>query len=136
MEPVRPKVGVGVIVTKNNKVLYGKRKRSHETGFWSFPGGHLEFNEEFEECAAREVLEEAGIKIKNVRFAALTNDFFKNEGKHYITIFMLAEHDSGEPADSEEMEDWRWMEWGKSPEPMCLPNANLLKQGYNPFKKI
>lgn len=136
MDETRPKVGVGVIVTKGNKVLYGRRKRSHETGFWCFPGGHLEFNEGLEECAIREVKEEAGIKIKNVRFVALTNDLFKNEGKHYITIFMLAEHDSGEPADSEEMEGWKWLEWGKLPEPLSLPNANLLKQGYNPFKKI
>jgi 8-oxo-dGTP diphosphatase len=63
----RPKVGVGVIIMKDQKVLVGKRKRSHAPGTWNFPGGHLELNEEVFECAKREVQEEAGIKIKNLR---------------------------------------------------------------------
>jgi len=41
----RPKVGVGVIIVKNNKILFGKRKNAHGEGSWSFPGGHLEFKE-------------------------------------------------------------------------------------------
>ena len=85
----RPKVGVGVIIIKGNKVLLGKRKNSHGEGSWCFPGGHLEFNESLENCAKREVLEETGVKIKNIRFETITNDIFKDEGKHYITIFML-----------------------------------------------
>jgi len=62
----KPKVGVGIIVIKDNKVLLGKRKNSHGEGSWCFPGGHLEFNESLENCAKREVLEETGIEIKNI----------------------------------------------------------------------
>jgi 8-oxo-dGTP diphosphatase len=36
----RPKVGVGVCIVKDNKVLLGKRKNSHGDGTWAFPGGH------------------------------------------------------------------------------------------------
>jgi len=89
----KPKVGVGVIVIKDNKVLLGKRKGSHGEGSWCFPGGHLEFNESLENCAKRETLEETGIEIKNIRFETITNEIFKDEGTHYITIFMLCEHD-------------------------------------------
>lgn len=136
MDRLLPKVGVGVIIIKDNKVLYGKRKRSLENGFWCFPGGHLEFNEEFGECAIREVKEEAGIKIKNVKFAAVTNDLFKKESKHYITVFMKAEYDSGNPKESEEVGNWTWRGWYNPPKPLFLPNINLLKQGYNPFQNM
>jgi 8-oxo-dGTP diphosphatase len=41
----RPKVGVGVMVLKNGKVLIGKRKGAHGAGEWAWPGGHLEYME-------------------------------------------------------------------------------------------
>ena len=63
-----PRVGVGVIIKKDGQVLVGKRKASHGAGCWHFPGGHLEFNETWEECARRETKEEVGIKIKNIKY--------------------------------------------------------------------
>ena len=62
----RPKVGVGVIVLSNGRVLFGKRKGAHGTGCWATPGGHLEFGETVEECAKRELLEETGLKATSV----------------------------------------------------------------------
>lgn len=56
-----PKVGVGIMVMKNGKVLLGKRKGSHGTGKYAWPGGHMEHMESFEECAKREVREETEI---------------------------------------------------------------------------
>jgi len=132
----RPGVGIGVMVIKDNKVLLGKRKNAHGEGAWCFPGGHLEFSEELQDCARREVLEEAGIKIKNIRFAAVTNDIFDKEGMHYITLHMLSEYDSGEVKlmEPEKCEKWGWFEWDKLPQPNFGPVKNLLEQGFNPFK--
>ncbi len=136
MENKRPKVGIGVIVIKNGKVLLGKRKGAHGEGSWSFPGGHLEFNESWEDCALRETKEETGIKIKNLRFGTATNDIFQAEKKHYITIFMLADYDSGEVKimEPEKCERWEWFEWDNLPQPLFLPIQNLRKRNYNPFK--
>jgi len=132
----RPKIGIGVIVIKGNKVLLGKRKASHGEGSWCFPGGHLEFNEEIEDCARREVTEETGIQIKNLRMGTFTNDFFKKEGKHYVTLYVISEHDSGKPKimEPERCKKWGWFEWDKLPKPLFIPVQNLLKQGYNSFK--
>ncbi len=129
-----PNVGVGVVVIKDNKVLLGKRKNAHGQGSWSFPGGHLEFNEELEDCARREVREETGLQIKNIRLGTFTNDIFRDEGKHYVTLFMVADWDSGEPEvmEPEKCEEWGWFEWSKMSKPLFLPIQNLLKQKYNP----
>ncbi len=128
----RPFVGVAVIVIKDQKVLLGKRKNSHGSGTWQFPGGHLEFNESIKDCARRELFEETGIKIKNIRFGPYTNDIFQKEKKHYITLFVVADYDSGvlELKEPEKCEKWDWFEWGKLPEPWFLPIKNLLKQNF------
>ena len=72
----RPKVGVGVIIVKEGKILLGKRKNAHGEGTWCPPGGHLELGESYEECAKRETFEETGLQIKNLQFITATNDIF------------------------------------------------------------
>jgi 8-oxo-dGTP diphosphatase len=130
----RPKVGVAAIVIKDGKVLFHKRKGAHGEGTWSFPGGHLEFGESVEECAIRETLEEAGIHITNLRHATFTNDVFEKEGKHYITLYVVADHLSGVPRTMEpaKSEGWAWFDWDHPPSPVFLPIENLYKSGFRP----
>ncbi len=129
-----PRIGIGVLVLKSGRFLLLKRTGSHGEGTWCPPGGHLEFQESPEDCARREVREEAGIEIKNIRFAAVTNDIFSREDRHYITIHMLADYESGEPRIMEngKAKEIGWFEWGKLPQPLFLPMQNLLKQGFRP----
>ena len=130
MENNRPLVGVSIIIRKDDKVLIGKRKNAGGSGTWGFPGGHLEFRESFEDCVRREVMEEAGIKIKNIKFQALTNDIHPKEKTHYVTLFFTSDYDSGKVAnmEPEKCEGWEWVFWNKIPRPLFLPIKNLLKQ--------
>src|SRR5688572_25404284 len=92
----RPLVGIGVMIIRDGKVLLGKRKGSHGEGEYAWPGGHMEYMESFADCARREVLEETGMAIKNIRFLRLMN--MKNYApKHYVDIAIVAEWESGEP---------------------------------------
>lgn len=128
------RVGVGVIIVNDGKVLLGKRKGSHGAGTWAFPGGHLEFGESFEDCAHREVYEETGVKIKNIKKVTFTNDPFPVEDKHYVTCYVKAEIDSGEVVIMEphKCETWEWFDWGMFPEPIFIPLENLLRENINP----
>lgn len=134
----RPKVGVGILVRKEDKFLLLKRKNAHGEGSWCFPGGHLEFNEEINDCAMREVEEETGIKIKNPQFLGITNDMFKNEGKHYITIFVISDHEEGEGRimEPEKCTDIGWFDINNLPSPLFLPINNLLNQKDNIIEEI
>lgn len=127
----RPKVGVGVIIIRDSKVLLGKRKHAHGEGTWSFAGGHLEFGESILECAQREALEETGLKIMDVRTGPYTNDIFKDEGKHYITLFVTCTA-VGEPRvmEPEKCEKWQWFDWDELPENLFVPVENLVKSGF------
>ena len=129
------RVGVGVIIRKGNKFLLGKRLATHGKGTWSPPGGHLEHGETFEQCARREVREEAGISIKNIRFGTATNDIFET-GKHYITIYMISDYNRGKirVMEPDKMVEWTWFEWNKLPIPLFLSMKNLLRRDFTPFK--
>ncbi len=134
----RPKVGIGVIIVKDDKVLMQKRINAHGDQTWSFPGGHLEFNEQPEEGAVRESLEEFGITIKDPKIVAVTNDVFSKENKHYVTIFVLSESFEGEVSikEPDKCERWSWFSWENLPQPLFVPIINLLKQNFNPFDKL
>ncbi len=131
----RPEVGIGVIITDNGKVLLGKRKNAHGAGTWSFPGGKLDYAEGIFDCAKREVLEETGLKIKNLRLGPYTNDFFQEENRHFITLYVIAEKHPGEPQvlEPDKCDSWEWFDWDELPEPRFLPLKNLLRSGFNPF---
>ncbi|KAF7122589.1 hypothetical protein CNMCM5793_000614 [Aspergillus hiratsukae] len=113
---MNPRVGVGVVVlNKEGKIILGKRKGSHGAGTWAFPGGHLEFGESFEACAVREVLEETGLSVHDVRFLTVTNDVMEAEGKHYITVYVgaIVKEDNAQPQilEPEKCDEWRWISW-------------------------
>ncbi|UCB54498.1 MAG: NUDIX domain-containing protein [Thiotrichales bacterium] len=126
----RPHIGVGVMVWNGDRLLLGKRISSHSENSWQFPGGHLEFGESVEDCARREVAEEAGIKIRNIVPSSFTNDVFIDAEKHYVTLFVTSDYDSGELTvmEPEKCEQWRWFQWDRLPEPLFMPIRNFLKQ--------
>ena len=43
--PVRPHIGVGILLIRNKSLLIVKRKYNPDAGYWSIPGGHLELGE-------------------------------------------------------------------------------------------
>lgn len=135
----KPKVGVGVMILKDGKVLLGRRKGSHGSGEYAFTGGHLEYMESFEECAKRETREEAGIEIKNVRFNCISN-ITSHKPKHYVHIGVVADWESGEPKvmEPDKREDWGWYDLDNLPSPLfdfCVFEIEAYKTGEKYFDK-
>ncbi len=131
------RVGLGVYIINDKKqVLFGKRKGAHAKGDWSAPGGHLEFGESWEECVTREVTEEVGIEIENIRFGTVTNDIFQKDSKHYITIHMITDYKSGvvQLLEPDKCSEWKWFDWENLPSPLLVSTQNAIKQGFNPIK--
>lgn len=117
------RVGIGVFVFRDGRFLMALRRGSHGAGTWSLPGGHLEFGESFEDTAVREVAEETGVRITNLRFGAVTNDVFTGEDRHYVTIWLLSDHAGGEPEilEPDKCAALGWYDFTELPQPLFLP---------------
>lgn len=125
----KPRVGVGVAVIKNNKILLGRRKGAHGAGDWSFAGGHLEFREDVEQCAKRELMEETGLNALSLsRGPWVTNVIDGN--KHYITLFVFVTEFEGELQllEPDKCEGWKWCDWHALPSPLFPPVATLIQK--------
>ena len=124
-----PRIGVGVAVVQDNKLLLLRRRNAHGEGTWAFPGGHLEFNETIITCAERETLEETGLSLINPRIVTFTEDFFERENKHYITFIVMGQA-TGIPTNKEphKCDQLGWFSWDNLPQPYFIPLANLKKQ--------
>ena len=121
------------MILKDGMIPLGKRKGAHGEGEYAFPGGHLEYMESFEECALREVAEECGMKIKNVRFNYLAN-VRKYRPKHYVHVGLIADWESGEPQvlEPDRIESWEWYPLDDLPEPlfeMCRLAVEAYRTG-------
>lgn len=135
MDNQQVRVGVGVIILKDNKVLMGKRINAHGHNTWNFPGGHLEFGETPVDCAIRETHEETGITIKNIVPGPYTNDIFEGSpSKHYITLYMVADYKGGTPKvlEPDKCLEWGWYSWNDLPTPLFLPIKHLVESGFKP----
>ncbi len=112
-----------------------QRQGSHGAGEYAYPGGHLEFGESFVDCAKREVKEEAGISIRNIRFLRLAN-VTKYSKKHYVDIALVADWESGEPKvmEPDKAVSWGWYDLDNLPSPLfefCKTAFDSLKTGQN-----
>src|SRR5687768_1874419 len=130
-------VGIGVFVFKGNKHVMLLRKSSHGNGTWCIPGGHLEFGESIEECAEREAKEETGLTIKDIKIAGITNDIFKKEDKHYITIWLTSKWKSGKARimEPDKCSNMDWFTLENMPKNLFLPEEpNVLQSDF--FQKM
>lgn len=127
MNDLRPKIGVGVLVIKEGFLLLGKRKGSHGAGTWSLPGGHLEFKETVEDCTARELAEETGLRALSMQLGPWVNNVI-DEDKHYVTLFVIVDKFTGEPKllEPQKCEGWSWFDLNNLPSPLFPPVETLI----------
>ncbi|HLI08390.1 MAG TPA: NUDIX domain-containing protein [Ktedonobacteraceae bacterium] len=124
-----PYVGVSCLVMKGDRFLLVKRANVSKSGYWKVPGGYMKFGEAPEQTAMREVKEETGLTIVDPTFRCITDDVFEDEQKQFITIWMVAQYNGGEPKVNapDEESAARWFTWDSLPSPLYLPFQHLLE---------
>lgn len=102
-------------IIKDGKILLLDRRKGIGVGKTNAPGGKLRKNETPEECAMREVLEETGLKVSNLKNHGILNFFFGQRLKpNWIVHVFSTESFDGEIKESDEG-NLRWYATDKIP---------------------
>jgi len=108
-----PRISPAVItaVVRGNEILLAHNK-NFRPNWYSVIAGFVEPGETFEDCVVREVMEEVGIRVKNIKYFGSQPWPFPDS----LMVGFVAEYDSGEIlVDGEEIEDADWYRFDNLP---------------------
>jgi ADP-ribose pyrophosphatase YjhB (NUDIX family) len=110
--PARPIVGIGVVVLRGDTVLLVRRGKPPNEGSWTLPGGAQEIGETAAEAARRELLEETGVEVGDLHFAAVVDSIRRDgDGRvqyHYTIVDFCARWTAGEPVAATDVTEAVW----------------------------
>ena len=107
-----PKVAVAVLVSRDGRVLLGRRGGGAGRGRWSFPAGFVDRGERLEDAALREVREETGLEVELGPLFALRSE----TGDPVILAVYPARVRGGMPTAGDELTELRWFSREELPE--------------------
>jgi len=82
-----PKVAAGVLVEKDGLVLLVERGNDPARGFWSFPAGFVNANEDPARAAERECLEETGLTVCVTRLLEVVTGREHPRGADLVLVY-------------------------------------------------
>jgi ADP-ribose pyrophosphatase YjhB (NUDIX family) len=109
VQPRHPQLAVSAAIFRDDRILLVRRARSPAKGFYSLPGGRVEFGESLHSALHREVAEETALKIDIVGLAGWREVLPGAGSGHYLIMSFAARWSSGEPLLNDELDDFRWM---------------------------
>lgn len=135
----KPVASVDLIIKRKDKILLGKvsdkwnNNGKYEWGLpgryeWGLPGREIEFGDDFEKTAEKNLKEELGMKLKSFEVISVNNNF--GFGNHYIAIGILVEAE-GEPKITKpgDWKEWKWFDKDKVPDKL-FPSAELTIKSF------
>lgn len=118
-------VTVDVIITRgkgfNQEVVLIKRKGYPYRDHWALPGGFVDAGETTIEAAKREVMEEAGMKLKDISFFTIADDPDRDPRGRGVSVVFKAEA-YGEPFAGDDAVQALWIP---------MPTAQVMQLAFD-----
>jgi 8-oxo-dGTP diphosphatase len=108
--PSHPQLAVSAAIFRDGKILLVRRARSPGKGFYSLPGGRVEFGEALHTALHREVDEETALRVEIAGLAGWREVLpGTGGGGHYLIVSFAARWTAGEPRLNDELDDFKWL---------------------------
>ena len=118
-----PKLAATVVVEQDDKILMVRRLVQPGLGLWSLPGGYVDRGELVEGAAAREVLEETGLRVDITGLVGL----FSENGHPVVVAAFDSRNTRGEAIAGPEVSELGFFSLGELP-PLAFPrDVEILK---------
>lgn len=100
------------------EILLIQRGGEPQKGFWALPGGFMEINETTESCAKREIFEETGVTVSDLKEVGAYSDVDRDPRERVVTITYctLAHKDSVSPKAGDDAQNIKWFAIDSLPE--------------------
>lgn len=111
--PVRPMVGVGVLIRDDDRYLIVERAADPDAGLWSIPGGLVEIGENAADAAVREAKEETGLDVEIGELLDVVDKIVRDDSSkvkyHFVIIDYLATPRGGTLKAASDARQARWV---------------------------
>ena len=90
-------------------MLHREKHKTIMPDVWMAPGGHIEFNEGLFAAAKREIKEETGLEITNLKIKATGTAYLKDLNQELFFHFVMADYLKGELLKNPEDGELVWL---------------------------
>ena len=106
---VQPKIAAGSIPEKDGKIVLIKRGVEPRTGYWSFPCGFMEIDENVEGTAKRETEEETGLNVELSGHLGTYSYAESHDGGSIVIVVYRSRVLGGELKPDDDVVDAKWV---------------------------
>lgn len=116
------------LVVSGGKLLMIKRGMNPMKGWWALPAGYLEWDETAEECALRELEEEAGLVGKEPKLLGVyTNPERDEDGRQNVAIvYVVAVEEGAKAKAGDDAAETGWFDLRELPERIAFDHRNII----------
>lgn len=117
-----------VLTNDKNDILLIKRAAMPAQGFWALPGGYVDWNEKISQTAIREVKEETGFDVNNIRFFGLYDDPARDrDGRQNIGHCFVARVSGDAKMEKSEVEEMKWFSVSQLPKEIAFDHRKMIE---------
>jgi 8-oxo-dGTP diphosphatase len=113
----------GAMILREGRLLLVKRGVEPFRGWWDIPGGFLQPGEHPAEGAAREALEETGLRVAIGDLVGTYVDVYGEERRYTLNMYYMAGVVDGEPRACDDAVAIEWFSLEELPEKVAFANC-------------